>query len=809
MNHLLAASRHALVCDGFAPEFCSGALLGNGGLGCVVTTRPDSVLLHFGHNAVWDVRLEEFGREDVGTFQDIFNRVRSLPKGSRIADDPWLREYFQKAGEPYTKLYPRPYPCGSILLAFDRRETTLLGHRLDLTTGVCRLDFVFGGRKVFLDLFVDQTADRLWLSGRDETGEPAAIPFVRIRLLPDPQASKGLPRWIDWIDEKSGAIGFDQTLPSTVADESGGWTPELSDRFVSGVLRIASGIGTKCPDISTSIWYETGDGPSENDPLHREFSAAGPFLACMEYRHGKRDSKQADAFELPDLSLLEKAAADSLENWSGFWSRSSVELDDELLERTWYRNLYFFHCAVRAGQTCPGLFANWSYLNLGTAWHGDWHLNYNTQQPFWLPFSANQLEHHLPYVDMVDWIAPVAEWTASAYYGLRGAYFPHSAYPVEMTVPPYLVPIWGWEICETPWTVQSLWWHFLYSQDLGFLRGRAFPRLRSAARFVADYLLRPEASGPQPEGLWDDDLLHVFPSVVPELHGLEPGFRFNFDITIDLALIRFLFNAVSEAISILDMQEEESELATDIARILPRLPDYPTASTPRGEVFVNVKGEDPEIVQNCPASTAMIFPGEEIGLDSPMERYEMACRTFRNQNNEGGNDLVYLSMQGARLGILDLEAFKRQIRYCLLPNGTCGNMVMQSRGRYHDTTERGWMSKFGIWFENFSLPAVINECLMQSVGGVIRLFPNWPLEKRAAFRDLRAVGAFLVSAECSGGRVGEVKIFSEAGGEVSFVNPWSGAVRIVREGRPDAVLEGKRIVFATSKSETIHFSEVL
>jgi hypothetical protein len=136
-------------------------------------------------------------------------------------------------------------------------------------------------------------------------------------------------------------------------------------------------------------------------------------------------------------------------------------------------------------------------------------------------------------------------------------------------------------------------------------------------------------------------------------------------------------------------------------------------------------------------------------------------------------------------------------------------MVMQSRGRYHDTTERGWMSKFGLWFENFSLPAVINECLMQSVGGVIRLFPNWPLEKRAAFRDLRAVGAFLVGAECSGGRVGEVKIFSEVGGELSLVNPWSGAVRIVREGRPDAVLEGKRIVFATSKSETIHFSEVL
>ncbi len=93
-------------------------------------------------------------------------------------------------------------------------------------------------------------------------------------------------------------------------------------------------------------------------------------------------------------------------------------------------------------------------------------------------------------------------------------------------------------------------------------------------------------------------------------------------------------------------------------------------------------------------------------------------------------------MQAVRLGILDLEDLKRQIRYCLLPNGTCSNMVMQSRSRYHDTTERGWMTKLGIWFENFSLPVVVNECLMQSIGGVIRLLPNWPLEKSAAFRDV-------------------------------------------------------------------------
>jgi hypothetical protein len=36
----------------------------------------------------------------------------------------------------------------------------------------------------------------------------------------------------------------------------------------------------------------------------------------------------------------------------------------------------------------------------------------------------------------------------------------------------------------------------------------------------------------------------------------------------------------------------------------------------------------------------------------------------------GGNGLVFQNLQGARVGLLDLERFKRQINTCLLLNGT-------------------------------------------------------------------------------------------------------------------------------------------
>ncbi len=139
--------------------------------------------------------------------------------------------------------------------------------------------------------------------------------------------------------------------------------------------------------------------------------------------------------------------------------------------------------------------------------------------------------------------------------------------------------------------------------------------------------------------------------------------------------------------------------------------------------------------------------------------------------------------------MLDLEKFKRQINYCLLPNGTASDMAMQVHGRYNDESDYGFMNHMGIWFENFALPVVINECLMQSYNGTIRLFPNWPAEKNAEFHNLRAAGAFLVSATLENGKVKEVEITSEAGSRLKILLPWEKGGTIITNGGKTIVRE--------------------
>ena len=74
---------------------------------------------------------------------------------------------------------------------------------------------------------------------------------------------------------------------------------------------------------------------------------------------------------------------------------------------------------------------------------------------------------------------------------------------------------------------------------------------------------------------------------------------------------------------------------------------------------------------------------------------------------------------------------------------------------------------------NFAFASAIQEMLLQSHTGIIRLFPAIPATwKDVSFKKLRTVGAFLVSAEMKSGKVQKIEIESVADGVCSLANPF-------------------------------------
>ena len=208
----------------------------------------------------------------------------------------------------------------------------------------------------------------------------------------------------------------------------------------------------------------------------------------------------------------------------------------------------------------------------------------------------------------------------------------------------------------------------------------------------------------------------------------------------------------------------------------------------------------PEHVYNIPVTLAPVFPGDQVGSGRHEEHLEIARRTARTIRLEGGNDLVFQPLIRARLGMLDLEWFKNEVRYCRLPNGIANDRVRQIHGRYTDSTDFDFMMRMGIWTENLSLPAVLNECMIQSYTGTLRLFPNTQGLGRARFRNLRAAGAFLLSAAHDGKTTSSVTLFSEKGATAKLENPWPGKqVKVTRVG-------GQQPITVSAKGNVVQLS---
>jgi len=801
------ARQHRIVRNLPTPNFFEGMLLGNGDIGVCVTVRPDALGLHLGKEDSWDIRVSEDHYQYVlpfGELLELWHRAGEEAKRQGKPDMLYLessidffREYTQKVTSSYSKSWPRPWPCGIVWIHWDSRQVRVLRQTLDPSNGLYTLELEHDNlrgqrRRVSVLCFVNWTTGHVSVS----TSEPA--PFVSVAYCPnlDPEAQLPPPEIDGSVAQGSAEFSGYQHFPATVPTPENPNPPSTDkDRnfALSGLLQGSwrlEGLAEAQAALresgrgSRESYWPSGGPPS----VFLRSLAEQPFRLDITL-FTPRDHADNVAFAKSEVKRLAQIPAKQLQQetekgWEGFWSRSAVEFEDKELETIWYFNQYLLACCVREGRVAPGLFGNWTSGKIGTAWHGDYHMNYNTQQVFWGVFSSNHVDQNLPYVEVVENLLPMSQNYAKEKFGLPGAFFPHSAYPVPSQVVPYPAPPWGYEICETPWTVQSLWWQYIYTLDKDFLQ-RVYPLLRAATQFVVAFAKK------QPDGKY-----HIAPSASPENWGCTVDFRLNQDCIMDLAMIQFLLDATLEASKILELDGgDRSQWAEVRANLTP----YPKTRGPYGEVWLDVLNAPAEHVYNVPVTLAPVFPGEQVGLGKGEEYLEIARRTAHTIRLEGGNDVVYQPLIRARLGMLDLDWFKREVRYCLLPNGIANDRCRQIDGRYNDAVDFDFRMRMGVWTENLSLPAVLNECLMQSYTGVIRLFPNTQKLGPARFDGLRAVGAFLISAMFDGKNITDVTLLSEKGAAARIVNPWPGKpARVTR-------LKDNQPVSANAKAEIIEF----
>ena len=468
--------------------------------------------------------------------------------------------------------------------------------------------------------------------------------------------------------------------------------------------------------------------------------------------------------------------------WTRYWARSGVSLADEVMQRWWYRMLYFAKTVCKPGSAPVALMPPLATDN--TPWHADYHHNYNAWQAFWPLPASNHSELADPWISYVNDMLPRFKYLAKVTYGIDGVFFPISSFLHEpdpancrsknkrqMSMNP-----WGLTIGMVGMTIQSMWQKHLCDPDPEYMKAKIYPTLRQGARFYTSFMSRCKKD--------DKGRILLGPSYSPE-HGPMGVYNCPFDI----AYVHYTFDALIQAAGELNV---DGDLVAECRKYKALLGRYPTAMDKSGKpVVVDWKGCRYRQVPNhnieVPASP--VFPGDQVTWFSPDSDKELFIRTIKDTRRTGDNSHIMFNIAKARLSMP--EAIRDAKAWFLpreLPNGFIA--FPWAHGTFMQ--------------EMIGLVGLVNECLLQSVQNKIRVFPCWPGDKDARFTGLRAQGGFLVSAEQKAGKVVKLEIVSAAGGRLHLLSPW----KTIKVNSKVLVPDKNGIVtLDTRKSEKLIFSE--
>jgi len=215
---------------------------------------------------------------------------------------------------------------------------------------------------------------------------------------------------------------------------------------------------------------------------------------------------------------------------------------------------YLLICSSRPGCQPANLQGIWNE-SMNPPWGSKYTDNINTEMNYWPAEVTNLSECHEPLFDLIKDCSHTGALTAKTFYDCPGWVLHHNTDGWRGTAPINHSNHGIWPTGGA-WLCQHLWWHYAYTLDKEFLRETAYPIMKSAAEFFADYLIEDPRN--------DKGWLISGPSNSPENGGLVMG------PTMDHQIIRNLFAHCIESARILGVDAEFAErLKTMRAKIAP------------------------------------------------------------------------------------------------------------------------------------------------------------------------------------------------------------------------------------------------
>lgn len=459
--------------------------------------------------------------------------------------------------------------------------------------------------------------------------------------------------------------------------------------------------------------------------------------------------------------------------WADFWNRSRLHVADDFLENLWYLSLYYANSQCRGAYPPHFTVGLWGFRHDFVPW--TYYFHYNMQHMYAPLEAAGHGELAEGYYAMRRRALPAACRYAERVKKKKGAFY-HDVtdlfgrganYDSHNCTP-------GAELAL------AMFRHYRMNGDERFLREVALPVMLGAAEFYMDCFERGE-----------DGLFHIEGTTAYEG---TPPFA---DTLTDLSAARALLGALL-SLPRACLGETERERCRMLLQGLPApsFTDMEAEESAEGRLLLGIGAGGPV----CGAGKVMtvgrdaegrgvrknfgdptrcfygfpdtemspIYPSGTVGLkDRGSALFDTLCNNILLHGEpDSCMHWCMMPLYMARMGMAEeLFSYMRSSAetWTVFPNGFCadgpsGREDAELRLRYNEvravgTGEKRRYEAYGFrHFDNENMPilaAALNEAVLQSYDGTLRLFPAIPRTESAAF-TLYAEGGFRVSAQKQG-----------------------------------------------------------
>lgn len=587
----------------------------------------------------------------------------------------------------------------------------------------------------------------------------------------------------------------------------------ISFRTYIHAIEIAMVVEIECSEGETGAkfkWLATpavdvvNNGHFKNDPPNppSKTGSDGDISMCIQERHAGGEFatawKEADTGNLRRLYLsisdtfphkgAAKTAAETVKKvvaidpeklvrthrdwWHNYYPSSFLSVPDAKVEGFYWAQMYKLACATRKDRMVMDLLGPW-YRN--TDWPRIW-WNLNLQIAYLLTYSSNHFDEGESLVRMLDRNRKNFYKNALDIYKLENAAtVPHTTCYDGLRGDGSRAPDYFINPGDFTWALHNYYLHYRYSMNHSMVTDHEkhafYPLLRDSVNIYLHMLKKG-----------DDGKLHL-----PKLHSPEYGSMA--DNNYNLSLLRW---ACKTLVDLSERYKINDPKLPEWKRVLEELVDYPVD---KNGLMVGANVSFQRSHRHW-SHMLMVFPLYHLNLDQESNA-ELVRKTIKH----------WLSVNDGR----QIYGWSRAAASCLYSTLGDGDQALDSLLKHHN--HKRFVMPNTMYIEGSpviecSLFAAksLQDMLIQSWGNCIRVFPALPSKwNNVTIHNLRAEGAFLVSASRKNGKTQWVRVKSLAGEPCRIRPSIEGDVRLRKDGKLIKAAPSKEGVFeiALEKGEEV------